>query len=551
MIELAQADGAGIVALLLKFTGLVLGSLCGTYLYTGIVLHLLANKTKTPGAGLAWVPIGNLFLMCSIARRSPATVVLLLIPIVNLVAGAVLWMSIAENRGKPAWTGALVFIPILGLLVPFYLISGPPADPVGTPSAAPPVLCPNCRTPGRPGEAFCGECGVALPSTAPVPVSVRRTPALQLAAVGAVLVAVFVGGSSAAVWGWMGSALAYNPPKRTAPALPGRMAGTMKEFPVDSAPTSPAKPDAVVAETYLADGASSKVPEKWLPKGVDRSSMPKRAKSLTSATYRKKKTDEPVVVTAIEPRDPGGDLPGTLADDITKAGGGTKTGIQVDSPTGATYTGIRIEQPTTQIYILTRGDTGTVIIVLATDPSTFGTADRLAENLGNGLGLAEPDTEENPNPLFLLPTTLPAGLELVDLQSLTAEEVLAQAEWQKAEAEASSDAQARKALAAVRQLLPERWTIAEYADGSGKQWRAGVLDYADVRRTWFFMYFLKSLLTAAEMRTVTVRGVEGWLIQDGSASSLVFQKGPYIAIVDAPDGTPAERLIAFGDVIQL
>lgn len=548
MIDFAQSDGAGIVTLLLKFTGLVFGGLCGFYLYTGIVLHLLANKTRTPGAGLAWVPIGNLFLMCSIARRSMGTVALLLIPIVNLVAGAVLWMSIAENRGKPAWIGALVFVPVLGLLVPFYLIAGPATDPGGTPSASPPVLCPNCRAAARPGEAFCGECGAALPRSAPAP-GVKRTPVLQLAAVGAVLVAVFVGGSSAAIWGWMGSALAYNPPSRTAPALPGRMAGTMKEFPVDSAPSSPAKPDAVVAETYWADGAKPKVPEKWLPKGVDRSTLPKRAKSLTAATYRKKKGDEPVVVSVLEPKE-GSDLSGSLTDEVTRSGG-TKTGIEVQSPTGTTYTGVRIEQPTTQIYILTRSDTGTVIIVFAPDPSVFGTADRLAQNLGNGLGLAEPDTEENPNPLFLLPTTLPAGLTLTDLQSLTAEEVLAQQEWREAEAEASSDAQARKALAAIRQLLPERWTIAEYADASRKTWRAGVLDYADVRRTWFFMYFLKSLLTAAEMRTVTVRGVEGWLVKEGSATSLVFQKGPYIAIVDAPDGTPAEQLIAFGDAIQL
>lgn len=547
---IAQSDGSGIINLLLKFMGLTVGSLCGSYLYISLVLYLLAKKLGTPGPGLAWVPIGNLFLMCNMARRSQATVLLLLIPIVNLVAGAVLWMSIAENRGKPAWTGALVFIPIFGLLVPFYLLSGPAVAETVVSAPAPPRLCPSCGSMASPGEAFCGECGKPLPPAIQSAPRLKRTNAFQLAAVGAVLVAVFVGGSGAAGWSLLGSRLAYSPPKRTAPALPTRMAGSMKEFPIDTAKEGKAKPDAVVAETYLADGATSKVPETWLPKGVDRSSIPRKAKSLTAATYREKKTDKPVSVTVLEPRDGTTDLSGTIASEIGKTGG-EKTGIEVTSPDGGTYTGVKVTQPQTQIYILTSSGTGDTIIIYASDPSVFDTADRLASNLGNGAGLAEVPADGDENPIFLLPPALPPGLTLTDVQSLTAEDVISQAEWREAESKAGSDAQVQQALAAVRQFLPVRWTVAEYRDGANRKWSAAILDYGDVRRTWLMMQVFRNFLEAAELRPVEVRGVQGWAGKSGSATSLIFQKGPYIAIVDSPEGTPQSALIGFGNGFQL
>src|SRR5438552_1613193 len=88
------------------------------YVYFGITLMVIAKKTQTRNAGLAWLPIGNLFLMCAIGRRPAWWVLLLLVPIVNLVAAAMIWMGMAEARGRPAWAGALALLPGVGLIVP-------------------------------------------------------------------------------------------------------------------------------------------------------------------------------------------------------------------------------------------------------------------------------------------------------------------------------------------------------------------------------------------------------------------------------------------------
>lgn len=554
MHSLAATDGSEAIQTVLKFLGLIAGSVCALYIYVGIVLTLLAVKSNTRNAWLAWIPIANAFLLCVIARRSMATFILLLIPLVNLIAGVVLWMSVAENRGKPSWTGALVFIPIVGFLIPFYLIAGPKTDPDD--SATPlPRNCPACGAAAQPSDVFCGECGGPLQ---PAPISAgttRRTSALRLAAIGSVLVAVFLGGSGVLGWTAMGSMLVYTPPNRVAAAIPKRLAGVMKEFPIDTEKESPARPDAVVAETFSSGGGSSRVPASWLPKGVDRSKLPARAKSLTAATYRRKKADKPVAVTVLEPQPGVGNLGKTMGSEVSEAVGGKTTGISVDSSAGQTYTGVRVESSTVEVYVLQRQDNGTTIIVYAPDPSVFDTADRLAQNVGNGDGLVEGDSSTEPgdpvSPLFLLPADLPSGLELVSVQSLSADDVIGQEDLEKAESAAASDEQLRRSLALFKMLLPESWTVAEYRDGAGKEWKAGILDYGDSRRAWFAHQFFRTMLSAMDMEAVTVRDVEGRVGKAGSMSSLIFGKGPYIAIVDSPEGTERERIVEFGNGMQI
>jgi hypothetical protein len=50
--------------------------------------------------------------------------ILFLIPIVNLVIIALVWMAICERRGKPAWMGILMLIPIANLVVLLMLAFG-------------------------------------------------------------------------------------------------------------------------------------------------------------------------------------------------------------------------------------------------------------------------------------------------------------------------------------------------------------------------------------------------------------------------------------------
>jgi hypothetical protein len=91
------------------------------YIYFGICLQKLAKRTGTTPAWLAWIPIGNIFLMLKIAQKPLWWFLLLFIPIVNIVIGVIVWMKIAENVGKEAWVALLMFVPVVGIAMPAYL----------------------------------------------------------------------------------------------------------------------------------------------------------------------------------------------------------------------------------------------------------------------------------------------------------------------------------------------------------------------------------------------------------------------------------------------
>lgn len=552
MQYLAQENLDGLIDFLTKFFGISLGLACASYVYVGVILMMLAAKTSTPNGFLAWLPIANLFLMCQIARRNLATVILLLIPLVNIIAGAMLWMSIAENRGKPSWAGALIFIPVLGLFVPFYLIAGSKTNPEGAVAAGAQAACPQCGAAARPEEAFCGECGQALPpASAPIR-STRRTPALQLAAVGTVLAAVFIGGTGFASWTVMGNALSYDRPALKAPLVSKRLEGVMKEFPIDT-DANPAKPESIVAESYSPSGSSSdvKLADKWIPKGVDKKSIPKRVRTLTAARYRRKGAGSPVQVTVMEPQPGVKDLGKTLSAEIGEMPGGKQTGISVENPDGATYTGTRTQTSSEQIYVLERENTGTTIVVSTDDPAEWSTADRLAQNVGNGDGLLETPEGEDPNPVWLLPAELPPGMELAGLESMTLEELLATEEVREIESEAAANREVAEAWKAFRAILPARWTVATYKDSHGEEWKAGILDYDEPRQSWLVWQFFKTALAGRGLKPVDVRGAEGRAGKADGKGWMYFQRGPFIGVIEAPGSAPIESVQSLGERFQI
>ena len=138
------------------------------YVYFSAVLSVLADKTATGGAWMAWVPIVNLILMCRIGRQSEWFVLLLFVPLVNIVVFVLLWMEIARVRGKSPMLGLLMVIPLVNLFVPLILTSGPPSNSTmlaASPGAAtmrpsaPPLVCPACGRAECVGEDFCGYTG--------------------------------------------------------------------------------------------------------------------------------------------------------------------------------------------------------------------------------------------------------------------------------------------------------------------------------------------------------------------------------------------------------
>src|SRR5271155_5195923 len=75
------------------------------YVYMALALQTIAQKTNTANAWLAWIPIANLFLMLNIAKKPIWWIILFLIPLVNIVMVILVWMGVAEARGKPNWWG--------------------------------------------------------------------------------------------------------------------------------------------------------------------------------------------------------------------------------------------------------------------------------------------------------------------------------------------------------------------------------------------------------------------------------------------------------------
>ncbi|MDD4902655.1 MAG: DUF5684 domain-containing protein [Patescibacteria group bacterium] len=144
------------------------------YVYLAICLQVLAKKTSTPNGWLAWIPIANIFLMISVAKKPLWWFLLLLIPLVNIVIGVILWMAIAEIRGRENWVGILIIVPVLGLGIPGYLAFSdnkngektaptPPYAPTGTAAANKPTVgykhpCKYCGELIPPDSVACPFC---------------------------------------------------------------------------------------------------------------------------------------------------------------------------------------------------------------------------------------------------------------------------------------------------------------------------------------------------------------------------------------------------------
>jgi len=101
--------------------GMVTPEMPAVYIYMAVCLQTIAKKTNTENPWLAWIPIANIFLAANIAKKPMWWAILCLVPIVQIVAGIVLAIGIAEARGKESWMGILMIIPGVNLVVLGYL----------------------------------------------------------------------------------------------------------------------------------------------------------------------------------------------------------------------------------------------------------------------------------------------------------------------------------------------------------------------------------------------------------------------------------------------
>ncbi len=93
------------------------------YLFACWCLWRMAKNFATGDEWMAWVPLANLFILFRIARRPAWGVLLLLMPLVNIVVIAIVFMRIAERCNLSPLYGMLLFIPLFNLLFLYELSS--------------------------------------------------------------------------------------------------------------------------------------------------------------------------------------------------------------------------------------------------------------------------------------------------------------------------------------------------------------------------------------------------------------------------------------------
>jgi len=106
--------GAGLI-------GFIFICFLAIYVYMALALQTIAQKTNTENGWFAWIPIANIILMLTIAKKPIWWIVLFLIPLVSIVMFILVWMGIAEARNKPNWWGVMVIVPVMNLIMPGYL----------------------------------------------------------------------------------------------------------------------------------------------------------------------------------------------------------------------------------------------------------------------------------------------------------------------------------------------------------------------------------------------------------------------------------------------
>ena len=100
------------------------------YFYFSFALFRIAKKTGYHShAWWSFIPIMNTFLLIEMAGRPLYWFLFLLVPVVNIVLFAILWMDVAKAVGKhPAW-GICTLLPFINFVSIGYLAftEGPPA----------------------------------------------------------------------------------------------------------------------------------------------------------------------------------------------------------------------------------------------------------------------------------------------------------------------------------------------------------------------------------------------------------------------------------------
>ncbi len=129
--DLTDEEAAAAAGLALLFGGVwlaIFGAISlVSYIYISLTLYITAKKLKSENLWFAWVPLLNLYLMCKMAGLSAWSMLLWLVPLVNVGYAVYLYMKIAEKRGFPNYIGLLILVPALNFIIPGYIAWAEPS----------------------------------------------------------------------------------------------------------------------------------------------------------------------------------------------------------------------------------------------------------------------------------------------------------------------------------------------------------------------------------------------------------------------------------------
>jgi hypothetical protein len=117
---LASSSAGGAIFMLLLYLAL--------YVFQSYCIYRMAVKLNVPAPWMAWVPILNLYTMVKTAGLEGWTVILFLIPLVNIIFVVVLLFKIPPRLGKDAVWGLGLLVPVLNLFLLWKLAHSEPAS---------------------------------------------------------------------------------------------------------------------------------------------------------------------------------------------------------------------------------------------------------------------------------------------------------------------------------------------------------------------------------------------------------------------------------------
>ena len=92
-----------------------------SYVYVAVCFYMIAFKCAKENAWFAFFQILYLPLPLSLAGKPWWWILLFFIPLLNILIVAIVFMGIAEARGKSSWSGLLMLIPGVNLIFLGYL----------------------------------------------------------------------------------------------------------------------------------------------------------------------------------------------------------------------------------------------------------------------------------------------------------------------------------------------------------------------------------------------------------------------------------------------